>query len=270
LLDVAVVCASARIPTVDEQRIRATRRFGQAAAFGAAGFTLVELLVTIVILGVVSAVVVFAVGGLRAQGQSSACATDRSALEAALEAHRAHTGTYAGEAELVAAGQLRTESSLHDVVLDGDGYTLAATGSCADADTDGEPEVEAAAAGGAAAVLEPTTTTLLPTTTSTTVPTTTTTKAPKKLKALKLAAVCTEASHWPDERAWTVKNANGVPVGFVLDAVNAHDHPAHAIVADAQPGTTTWFLPAADRGTDTATLDALGKHSTVKNKKSRC
>jgi prepilin-type N-terminal cleavage/methylation domain-containing protein len=56
---------------------------------GAKGFTLVELLVVIVILGILGAVVVFAVGGISGRGQDAACRTENRSIKTAAEAYRA-------------------------------------------------------------------------------------------------------------------------------------------------------------------------------------
>ncbi len=52
------------------------------------GFTLVELLVVIVILGILAAVVVFAVCVTAKDARVKACLTERSTVEAAIEAFR--------------------------------------------------------------------------------------------------------------------------------------------------------------------------------------
>jgi general secretion pathway protein G len=56
------------------------------------GFTLVELLIVIVILGILATVTVFAVRGITDQGQTSACKADQKTLETAVEAFIAQNG----------------------------------------------------------------------------------------------------------------------------------------------------------------------------------
>lgn len=98
-----------------------------AARSNQSGFTLIELLVVIIILGILSAVVVFAVGGAGNKGVDAAMATDARTLRTAEEAYYARPGVstdqqgYATEAELVAAGLLSEESTYHDVLVIGSG-----------------------------------------------------------------------------------------------------------------------------------------------------
>ncbi|HEY7106052.1 MAG TPA: type II secretion system protein [Acidimicrobiia bacterium] len=56
---------------------------------GAGGFTLVELLIVIVILGILAAIVVLAIGGLKDTSQKSACTSGVKTLESAEDAYYA-------------------------------------------------------------------------------------------------------------------------------------------------------------------------------------
>jgi prepilin-type N-terminal cleavage/methylation domain-containing protein len=91
-----------------------------------AGFSLVEMLIVVVVLGILAAVTVFAVRGITDRGTENARLTDRRTLESAQEAHMAAHGTYATEADLVTNGLLRSASALHDVDLapDAMSYTI--------------------------------------------------------------------------------------------------------------------------------------------------
>ena len=57
------------------------------------GFTLVELLIVIVILGILATVTVFAVRGITDKGQQNSCKVERRAIETAFEAYFADKGT---------------------------------------------------------------------------------------------------------------------------------------------------------------------------------
>ena len=94
---------------------------------------MVEVLVVIVVLGVLSAIVVFSVRGSSEDAREAACANDRAALIRQVEAYYAREGVYAGEAEMVNSGLLRGESELFDVVVapDGSSFSLTALGDCA-------------------------------------------------------------------------------------------------------------------------------------------
>ena len=83
------------------------------------GFTLIELLIVIVILGILAAVVVFAVGGITDRGTVSACKADKATLEVAVEAYYAQNSSYTGEAGLVTSKFLRSVSEKYDVSATG-------------------------------------------------------------------------------------------------------------------------------------------------------
>jgi prepilin-type N-terminal cleavage/methylation domain-containing protein len=71
------------------------------------GFTLVEILVAIVLVGVLSAVVVVGVGGVTSKGTTSACQASADAARAAVPVHLTQTASYpATLEEMVASGAL--------------------------------------------------------------------------------------------------------------------------------------------------------------------
>src|SRR3954468_13175443 len=58
------------------------------------GFTLIELLIVIIILGILAAIVVFAVGTTRKDAVNSACKTDVKSIQLAAEAVKTKSGSY--------------------------------------------------------------------------------------------------------------------------------------------------------------------------------
>jgi prepilin-type N-terminal cleavage/methylation domain-containing protein len=81
------------------QRLREARR-------NESGFTLIELLIVIVILGVLSGIVVFAVGAITDTGTVAACKADKKAVEVASEAYFAQNHEYAAAAGATGADNL--------------------------------------------------------------------------------------------------------------------------------------------------------------------
>src|SRR4051794_41471008 len=80
------------------------------------GFTLVELLVVVVILGILAAIVVFSVRGIADKVQASACKTDVNMLTTAEEANFAqNTAWAADEAALQTAGFITTVSKYYNI-----------------------------------------------------------------------------------------------------------------------------------------------------------
>jgi general secretion pathway protein G len=73
------------------------------------GFTLTELLVVIAILGILAAVVVFAVGGITNNSQDSACKAEKQTIQTAEETYYAqHSNSYTTTSGLVAANLLKS------------------------------------------------------------------------------------------------------------------------------------------------------------------
>jgi general secretion pathway protein G len=75
------------------------------------GFTLVELLVVIVILGILAAVVVFAVGGITNKGKTSACTIEVRTINTALQAFYANSNPSAYPSGTVVAPMLTALAS---------------------------------------------------------------------------------------------------------------------------------------------------------------
>ena len=94
------------------------------------GFTLVELLVVIMILGVLSAMSMLVVRSITDRGQNASCATEARNFSSAEESYEALNATYATELQLVAANLLKNESQLYDVVIAGNDSTLVPVGDC--------------------------------------------------------------------------------------------------------------------------------------------
>ena len=96
------------------------------------GFTLIELLIVIVVLGILAAIVVFAVGSTRKDSVQASCKTNVKAVELSAEAVNTNVGTYpigasvATQAQAVSAGILSPAAGalLKTWPLGGTDYTI--------------------------------------------------------------------------------------------------------------------------------------------------
>ena len=118
------------------------------------GFTLIELLIVIVILGILAAIVVFAVGGTRKDSVTSSCKTDFKSIELSAEAVNTKTGSYGATADLTdpaKGGLLKTFPSTADYGFTYSAGKITVTGSKVAGGTvgtgTGEKTLDAACAG---------------------------------------------------------------------------------------------------------------------------
>ncbi len=86
------------------------------------GFTLVELLIVIVILGILAAVTVFAVRGITDKAQTNSCDIEKDTIETAIAAFNADTQTDADSVADLTTGTnayLKDDLAFHDVTTTG-------------------------------------------------------------------------------------------------------------------------------------------------------
>lgn len=92
------------------------------------GFTLIELLIVIVILGILAAIVVFAVGNSTSQAKTSACNADVKTVETALEAYKANNGGYPASGDYTTLNAGTGGPFLKDIPPGTDGITWTTAG----------------------------------------------------------------------------------------------------------------------------------------------
>jgi general secretion pathway protein G len=108
----------------------------RAAAGEESGFTLVELLIVIAIMGVLAGVVVFSVAGISDSSQTSACKAEASTVKSAEEAYYVKNKAYGTASDLTTAPNklLGATPTLVTITLggtpSGSSYTLAWAGAC--------------------------------------------------------------------------------------------------------------------------------------------
>ena len=99
-------------------------------ARAADGFTLVELLVVIVILGATAGISSVAFGGFDSTSSSISCKADRTQLQRAESSFYLQKARYGTQTDLVSAGLLESASTLHDVNVASSAYTISEAGKC--------------------------------------------------------------------------------------------------------------------------------------------
>jgi general secretion pathway protein G len=95
----------------------------RAAKAEESGFTLVELLLVITILGVLAGVVVFSVGGFQQDSQTAACKAEASTVNAAVEGYYAKNKAYPTAWTDLTAGSSKLLHSAPTMVAFGSGHT---------------------------------------------------------------------------------------------------------------------------------------------------
>ena len=91
------------------------------------GFTLIELLIVIVILGILAAVVVFAVSGVTDNGTLAACKADVTSVTTAAEAYFAQNGHNPPNLAALVPGFLHTVPTANGITLSPNSTTVTST-----------------------------------------------------------------------------------------------------------------------------------------------
>lgn len=111
--------------------IRTIRPHDRTTGANDEGFTLVELLIVIVVLGILSGIVVFGVARFRTDATASACKADIATVTVAADAYDAQTGGYPASVAVLVTGQyLKAAPASGTFAFDATAKTVTRTPAC--------------------------------------------------------------------------------------------------------------------------------------------
>ncbi len=111
--------------------IRKIRQHDRTTGANDEGFTLVELLIVIVVLGILSGIVVFGVARFRTDATASACKADIATVTVAADAFDAQTGAYPASVAVLVTGQyLKAAPATGTFAFDATAKTVTRTPVC--------------------------------------------------------------------------------------------------------------------------------------------
>ena len=228
------------------------------------GFTLLELLIVIVVLGVLAAIVLVAVGDTSARAAVAACRTDARDVAVAVRAYTVDNGAPpATVASLVGGPTPYLESvpasSYYSISTDGQGHVLvAAPPTSASLDwTDSRACTQAGAGSSAVTTTGPAATTTTPTTvvpTTTTAPTTTTTATTTTVAPTTTTTTTTIPGNGVTVRASAVTSGRVLSDALTIDNSSDVTSLTVTITVDATRGERYWSASSTyPRGSISAT-----------------